>query len=149
VAVNFKATLLIVSAAAIALALVAAPSFGNFSTIAIAKKSSGGGGNINLVGGSSSGSSSGASSSSPSSSSTTSPSLTSKEMKQLTSCIGTQNKSGLLNHKAITTCLDQAKGINPLTSAGSGAAASSGASSSGAGAGASAGGGTFPGAKTG
>lgn len=152
-AVNFKATLLIVSAAALALALVAAPSFGNFSTIAIAKKSSGGGGSINLVGGSSSSSSSGASSSSPSSSSssssTTSPSLTSKEMKQLTSCIGTQNKSGLLNHKAITTCLDQAKGITPLTTTGAGAAASSGASSSGAGAGASSSGGTFPGAKTG
>jgi hypothetical protein len=70
-------------------------------------------------------------------------------MKQLTSCIDTQNKSGLLNHKAITTCLDQAKGITPLTTAGAGAAASSGASSSGAGAGASASGGTFPGAKTG
>jgi hypothetical protein len=144
VAVNFKATLLVISAAALALALVAAPSFGNFSTIAIAKKSSSGGGNVNLAG-----SSSGASSSSTSSSSTTSPSLTSKEMKQLTSCIDTQNKSGLLNHKAITTCLDQAKGITPLTTAGAGAAASSGASSSGAGAGASASGGTFPGAKTG
>lgn len=150
---NFQATLLIVSASALALALVAAPSFGNFSTIAIAKKSSssGSGGSINLAGGGSSSSSSGASSSSSSSSSssTTSPSLTSKEMKQLTSCVDTQNKSGLLNHKAITTCLDEAKGITPLTSAGSGAAASSGASSSGAGAGASAGGGTFPGAKTG
>jgi len=144
VAVNFKATLLVISAAALALALVAAPSFGNFSTIAIAKKSTNGGGSVNLAG-----SSSGASSSSTSSSSTTSPSLTSKEMKQLTSCIDTQNKSGLLNHKAITTCLDQAKGITPLTTTGAGAAASSGASSSGAGAGASASGGTFPGAKTG
>jgi hypothetical protein len=148
VTVNFKATLLVIAAAALALALVAAPSFGNFSTIAIAKKSSGGGGSINLAG-SSSGASSSSPSSSSSSSSTTSPSLTSKEMKQLTSCIDTQNKSGLLNHKAITTCLDQAKGITPLTTTGAGAAASSGASSSGAGAGASASGGTFPGAKTG
>jgi hypothetical protein len=141
---NIKATILIVSA--LALALVAAPSIGNFSIIANAKKSSSGsstssgGGSSSSSGGSSS--SSGAASSSSSSSSATSPTLTSKEMKQLTSCLNTQNKAGVLNHNAVTTCLDQAKGIAPLTTTGAGAAASSGASRSGAGAGAAAGGGT-------
>ena len=132
---NIKATILIVSA--LALALVAAPSIGNFSIIANAKKSSSGS-STSSGGGSSS--SSGAASSSSSSSSATSPTLTSKEMKQLTSCLNTQNKAGVLNHNAVTTCLDQAKGIAPLTTTGAGAAASSGASSSGAGA--AAGGGT-------
>jgi hypothetical protein len=62
-------------------------------------------------------------------------------MKQLTSCLNTQNKAGVLNHNAVTTCLDQAKGIAPLTTSGAGAAASS-ASGSGAGAGGAAAGGT-------
>lgn len=135
---NIKATILIVSA--LALALVAAPSIGNFSIIANAKKSSSG--SSTSSGGGSSSSSGAASSSSSSSSSATSPTLTSKEMKQLTSCLNTQNKAGVLNHNAVTTCLDKAKGIAPLTTTGAGAAASSGASSSGAGAGAGAAGGT-------
>jgi hypothetical protein len=129
---NIKATILIVSA--LTLALVIAPSIGNFSTIANGKKDSG----SNTSTGSSSSSSGGGASSS--SASATSPTLTSKEMKQLTSCLNTQNKAGVLNHNAVTTCLDQAKGIAPLTTSGAGAAASS-ASGSAAGAGGGAGGG--------
>jgi cytoskeletal protein RodZ len=131
---DIKATILIVSA--LTLGLVAAPSIGNFSTIANAKKNSD---SSTSAGSSSSSSSGGGASSSSSSSSATSPTLTSKEMKQLTSCLNTQNKAGALNHNAVTTCLDQAKGIAPLTTTGAGAAASSGASGSGAGAGAGAG----------
>jgi hypothetical protein len=133
---NIRATILIVSA--LTLALVAAPSIGSVFTIANAKKDSG---SSTSTGSSSSGGGGGASSSS-SSSSATSPTLTSKEMKQLTSCLNTQNKAGTLNHNAATTCLDQAKGIAPLTTAGAGAAASSGASGAGAGAGGAAAGGT-------
>jgi hypothetical protein len=133
---NIRATILIVSA--LTLALVAAPSIGSVFTIANAKKDSG---SSTSTGSSSSGGGGGASSSS-SSSSATSPTLTSKEMKQLTSCLNTQNKAGTLNHNAATTCLDQAKGVAPLTTAGAGAAASSGASGAGAGAGGAAAGGT-------
>jgi hypothetical protein len=132
---NIRATILIVSA--LTLALVAAPSIGSVFTIANAKKDSG---SSTSTGSSSSGG--GGASSSSSSSSATSPTLTSKEMKQLTSCLNTQNKAGTLNHNAATTCLDQAKGIAPLTTAGAGAAASSGASGAGAGAGGAAAGGT-------
>src|SRR5690349_7443551 len=107
---NIKATILIVSA--LTLALVIAPSIGHFSTIANGKKDSG---SSSSTGSSSSSSGGGASSSSASA---TSPTLTSKEMKQLTSCLNTQNKAGVLNHNAVTTCLDQAKGIAPLTTSG-------------------------------
>lgn len=136
---NIRATILIVSA--LTLALVAAPSIGSVFTIANAKKH---GGTSTSTGSSSSsgGGGGGASSSSSSSSSATSPTLTSKEMKQLTSCLNTQNKAGTLNHNAATTCLDQAKGIAPPTTTGAGAAASSGASGAGAGAGSAAAGGT-------
>jgi hypothetical protein len=132
---NIRATILIVSA--LTLALVAAPSIGSVFTISNAKKDSG---SSTSTGSSSSGGGGGGASSSSSSSSATSPTLTSKEMKQLTSCLNTQNKAGVLNHNAVTTCLDQAKGIAPLTTSGAGAAASS-ASGSAAGAGGGAGGG--------
>jgi hypothetical protein len=137
---NVKASVLIVSA--IALALVAAPSIGNFSTVANAKKGGGSGTGSSSSSGSSSSGGGASSSSSSSSSSATSPTLTSKEMKQLTSCLNTQNKAGALTHNAVTTCLDQAKGIAPLTTAAAGAAASSGAAGAGAGAGGAAAGGT-------